>query len=199
MSGNGETLQMACAFSNLLGVMSGCNALVLIYIMLFGSLVLVPKCPAACWKDALIDFPQKAEWNIIDHETCALCHSSPETRNHLFFDCPYSKYLWKLCRLKLNISEPMGDLIHEPEQFKNPIKRKHRTYILSRLALNVTVWHMWRERNRRVFLQQKLHIIIVYRRIYEDINVLMRTYHWKVSSSSSTLSYWSISNTDTWL
>ena len=57
-------------------------------------------------------------------------------------------------------------------------------YVLSRLVLAATVWHLWQERNRRVIQQTKMHKIMLFRRLYEDILVLLQTCHWKVSSSN---------------
>ena len=99
-----------------------------------------PKMSCCLLKGCFDRLPTKArlkKHDIIDYETCALCDSSPETRNHLFFDSPYSRYLRELCTPKLNISEPMGDLIHETEQIKNSFRRKEKTiYFLELLSMS---------------------------------------------------------------
>ena len=43
------------------------------------------------------------ELNIIPTDQCVLCNGATETMQHLYFE--YSSYIWKLCKLKLGISE----------------------------------------------------------------------------------------------
>jgi len=40
---------------------------------------------------------------VIDMDTRVLCNVAQESINHLFLECPYSTYLWSLCRLKLGL------------------------------------------------------------------------------------------------
>ena len=40
---------------------------------------------------------------IIQDNECPLCKSSPETIEHLYFECSYSGYIWTLCKLKLDL------------------------------------------------------------------------------------------------
>ncbi|XP_020259485.1 uncharacterized protein LOC109835933 [Asparagus officinalis] len=131
------------------------------------------------------------KFGITSIEVCALCNSYKETRDHLFFQCQYSAYIWKLCKLKLQMKiTDVKDLKTEALEIQQKFKKKDNTYILARLALNATVWHIWQERNKRIFHDQKLHKIMVFRRIYEDINILLRTCNWKVGNSDI-LSNWS--------
>jgi len=40
---------------------------------------------------------------VSDIDARALCNSSQESNQHLFFECQFSTYLWSLCRLKFGI------------------------------------------------------------------------------------------------
>ncbi|XP_020266328.1 uncharacterized protein LOC109841800 [Asparagus officinalis] len=123
-------------------------------------------------------------FGITSIEVCALCYASKETRDHLFFQCEFSAFIWKLCRLKLQLkATDAKELKTEALEIKEKFKFKDNTYILARLALNATVWHILQERNMRIFHDRKLHKIMVFRRIYEDINILLRTCNWKVGNS----------------
>ena len=53
---------------------------------------------------------------IRQEENCLLCMAAAETIDHLFFQCPFSGYIWQLCRLKLGLHSPMGTL-HEKLNF----------------------------------------------------------------------------------
>jgi len=43
--------------------------------------------------------------NISDSDECVLCNTTQESIAHLFFACPFSAYLWALCRLKLGLND----------------------------------------------------------------------------------------------
>ena len=40
-------------------------------------------------------------------KNCVFC-SNTETIHHLFFDCPYAKFLWRMCHIALGIDPPLG-------------------------------------------------------------------------------------------
>jgi hypothetical protein len=151
---------------------------------------------SCCLLKALYDkLPTRARlhrFGIINFSHCVLCDTSCETRDHLFFECPFSAYIWTVCKLKLKLNTPMGNLSQEAHTIKDQFKQKDKVYKLARLAINATVWHIWQERNRRIFQRQKLHKIMVFRRIYEDIKVLLRTCVWKVNNKETILSNWGL-------
>jgi len=42
------------------------------------------------------------------------------------------------------------------------------------MILAAAVWHTWQERNRRVFQQEQSSKIMVFRKLLEDIDVLIK-------------------------
>lgn len=144
-------------------------------------------------KDRLPTRSRLKRFGIINEECCVLCNDSVETRDHIFYECPYVSYIWTLCKLKMGIhSLDIGNIEDEAAKIKTTFKKKDKTYILARLVFQVTIWHIWLERNRRVFQQQQQNKIMIFRRIYEDINILMRTCVWKVNNKESLLANWGI-------
>ena len=77
-------------------------------------------------KDKLLNF------GIIQSNICTLWNSCPETINHLFFDCSYSRYIWCLCRLKFGLQQGINSL-EEARLIKNKFKTKCRTAALASL------------------------------------------------------------------
>lgn len=121
-------------------------------------------------------------FGITTNEQCVLCQNGKESRDHLFFRCPFSEYLWTLCKLKLYDTSSIEGMEEEALKIKLKFKKKDRIFKLARLSFTVTVWHIWQERNRRIFQNQQMHKVLVFRRIYEDINVLLRTCNRKVGN-----------------
>ncbi|XP_020255476.1 uncharacterized protein LOC109832542 [Asparagus officinalis] len=124
-----------------------------------------------------------SRFGITSADECVLCSGGIESRDHLFFQCPFSAYIWKLCKLKLQIDAMViNDLRTEALKIQSKFKMKDKTYKLSRMALSASVWHIWQERNRRIFHAQQMHKLMVFRRLYEDINALLRTCTWKIGN-----------------
>lgn len=84
--------------------------------------------------------------------TCSLCDEELESHSHLFFNCKYSSAIWLSIATKTNIVWP---------QLAWPMlaswtaleynKRKNITHIIPKLILSATIYHLWYERNNRVF------------------------------------------------
>jgi hypothetical protein len=132
-------------------------------------------------------------FGIIQEENCVLCTSAIETRDHLFFQCPYVSYIWSLCKLKLGIlSQNHGSFIHEASFIKEKFKSKSRMYVLARTVFQTMIWHIWLERNRRVFHNQSLTRYIIFRYIYEDVQVLAGACDWEARSQDYLLENWGL-------
>lgn len=155
-----------------------------------------PKMSVCLLKGLLDRLPTRArlkKFQIIEADSCVLCGLGVETIEHLYFNCSYSSYLWAICKLKLELpSSPMGTIKAEADLIKAKFKTKDKTYKVARHAFVCTVWHIFQERNRRIFQRTQMNKIMVFRRIYEDIHILMRTCDWKVNRKGAMLSNWGI-------
>ncbi|KAJ6294296.1 hypothetical protein OIU76_022390 [Salix suchowensis] len=90
--------------------------------------------------------------NAEDDGICMLCRREGETHDHLFFHCGYSKKVWNMIASKANITWPAlpwQDLLTWIERRTTPTGNFHQW--ISYLALSSTIYHLWRERNRRIF------------------------------------------------
>ena len=57
--------------------------------------------------------------------------------------------------------------------------------ILAKTCLAAVTWHIWRERNARIFQLKEQNKVMIFRGLYEDIRLLLRTYNWKTDKKSS--------------
>jgi len=53
------------------------------------------------------------ELNIIQVDNSVLCNDQVETIDHLYFQCPFSAYLWSLCKIKLDLQPSVTTLSEE--------------------------------------------------------------------------------------
>ncbi|CAB78214.1 putative protein [Arabidopsis thaliana] len=87
-------------------------------------------------------------WNMGVDATCILCNKALESRDHLFFSCPFATEIW----------EPLAKTIYNTcfytdwQTIINNVSRNWPDRIagfLARCILQVTIYTLWRERNER--------------------------------------------------
>lgn len=86
-------------------------------------------------------------WGQNQH--CVFCREIDETRDHLFFACPYSFTVWSSLAGKLfrhRITPDWADTVTAIQDLSGD----HLKDILIRLCFQFTVYILWRERNTRI-------------------------------------------------
>ncbi|KAG7533326.1 hypothetical protein ISN45_Aa08g009650 [Arabidopsis thaliana x Arabidopsis arenosa] len=108
----------------------------------------VPRFAFISWlaiKDRLSTGERTSHWG--HDQPCLFCGEPVESRDHLYFACPYSFTVWL---------EVVGSLIPAPDPDWSETLRclsmnscDGNTRILLRLAFQATLYYLWRERNER--------------------------------------------------
>ena len=119
---------------------------------------------------------------VIQEDTCQLCHLSVETLEHLFFQCPFSAYIWTLCRLKLGMVSPIGNLHEEAAKNSALFQRKSNISIVAKLVFSAAIWHIWRECNVKIFQGVSKHKLQVFKELYECISIPTQQCIWKTTT-----------------
>ncbi|KAJ6393467.1 hypothetical protein OIU77_022841 [Salix suchowensis] len=108
---------------------------------------------AARGRLATMDLPHVQQ--LISSSTCVLCGLLPETHNHLFFECEYSRLVWGNISSKINIRSPTLNwnlfMQWAATRFKHKSKCSH---YIARQAISTSIYVIWQERNSRVFKNQ---------------------------------------------
>ncbi|GJS59024.1 hypothetical protein Tco_0653808, partial [Tanacetum coccineum] len=85
--------------------------------------------------------------------SCLLCSSQPDSHEHLFFECTFSKQVWAHmsqlagCSLPSNVYDVVNSII----PFAN---RRTSMSIVTKLILAASTYFIWQERNERLFNNQ---------------------------------------------
>lgn len=87
-------------------------------------------------------------WGNVTNPGCILCQHQLETREHLFFDCRYSKEIWLNLTCKLFPSRSSSRWQDVTALLSDPSLPKLELYLL-RYSFQVTLYSVWRERNNR--------------------------------------------------
>ncbi|XP_020249107.1 uncharacterized protein LOC109826488 [Asparagus officinalis] len=90
-------------------------------------------------------------FRILSTNCCVLCSRHPENCNHLFFDCQYSAEVWNNVMDWLGYTWRTCTWDQLCRWYSSCLKGKGFKNDLKRMALSVTVYFIWQERNIRIF------------------------------------------------
>ncbi|KAJ6674747.1 hypothetical protein OIU85_010962 [Salix viminalis] len=107
--------------------------------------------------------------SMIDN-ICELCHLHPESHDHLFFKWRFSSQVWKSTLHRAHLRWPTHGwtdfLQWASTQFHN---KKDISHLIGPLVIASTVYHVWKERNRRVFHERGQPPGAIMEEIYQQI------------------------------
>ncbi|XP_009590345.1 uncharacterized protein [Nicotiana tomentosiformis] len=110
------------------------------------------------------------KWGVTQDQFCLLCGQDHESLAHLFFTCETTAQLWK--KLLNWIGVTRNPMVWEDElqwgmQHASGSSSRAEVY---RMLLAVAVYHVWMERNYRVFQGKQQSIEVVARPIVQEIH-----------------------------
>ncbi|VVB05419.1 unnamed protein product [Arabis nemorensis] len=112
----------------------------------------IPKQKLLTWLFVLNRCPTRdrlISWGISIDPACLLCNDEAESRNHLFFECDFTRSIWWRLSHKLRLPWTSGSwdtTLQILISFKGT--QNHRFLIL--LAWQSLIYETWRERNNRL-------------------------------------------------
>lgn len=110
----------------------------------------IPKHYFISWlaiKNALITGEKMLHWCFKGRQVVFFCRNSVEDRNHIFFQCSFSKRLWRNSMESCNVVGPplfWDDVI--TMGLHNWRKKTLLAYVC-RLVFGATIYHLWKTRN----------------------------------------------------
>ncbi|KAG7543450.1 Reverse transcriptase zinc-binding domain [Arabidopsis thaliana x Arabidopsis arenosa] len=117
----------------------------------------VPRYSFITWlavKDRLSTGQRMRRWGQI--QFCPLCGERDETRDHIFFACPYVFAIWStLCTplLRRHTTPDWHDTVRAILAKQSP----RIDIILVRMVFQTTIYFVWRERNGRIHNSSQQH------------------------------------------
>ncbi|KAL9840458.1 putative reverse transcriptase zinc-binding domain-containing protein [Arabidopsis thaliana] len=111
-------------------------------------------------------------WGFSIHVVCVLCNSGDESREHLFFNCPYSSAVWTYFTRCVGLSPPtsfMASLLW----LKTASTSKNLSLII-KLLFQASIYLLLRERNSRIHTSSFLiHLSVVEGAQLSDSHILI--------------------------
>lgn len=138
----------------------------------------IPRHTFITWlaiKNKLMTQDKLIKWYPNKVMCCPLFKSMLDTHDHLFFQCQYSKEVWEAMKIKAKIQFNAGtwmETITEMSKFNN-----HSSIwcIIKKLSLAATVYHLWHERNCRLFTDEERSYSVLIKTICDDIRIRLVT------------------------
>ncbi|CAA7042995.1 unnamed protein product [Microthlaspi erraticum] len=114
----------------------------------------IPKHAFISWilmRDRLSTRDRLISWGLDVPNRCLLCDTSPESKSHLFFTCPFSAEVWNSLHshpdlISSTVFEDIISWLHSPT-----LNGKLKTICL--LSFQAAIYFLWRERNSRLHTQ----------------------------------------------
>ena len=109
----------------------------------------------------------------LETRSSGYCKKVSDSHEHLFFQCQFSLEVWRAVKHQVQLygyHERWQDIMDSLKNQGGPKKTKHC------LALAASVYHIWRERNRRIFQKCNRPSVQVTRDICD---VILKRMAWK--------------------
>ncbi|KAJ9535163.1 hypothetical protein OSB04_un001758 [Centaurea solstitialis] len=121
----------------------------------------IPKHSFCLWLASLNRLPTQDRISTWKDEPpdlkCSLCGIGMDSISHLFFECSFANQVWQIVKGQIQWSLAPNDwemiLAGLSDLTSTP------TLLIQKLGLAATVYHIWRERNKRLFSHEKIPAI----------------------------------------
>lgn len=106
---------------------------------------------------------------------CPMCLKEEETMNHLFNSCDWASQLWQWMEDMLETSDRNRDLIQETiSNWRRNFSRIQRVESIWKCVPGFITWTTWKERNRRIFMEEVRSIDLAKESIISNIKQLIQ-------------------------
>ena len=138
----------------------------------------IPKHAFILWlavKNKLCTQDKLQKWYPNKVYECSLCKNGLDSHNHLFFECEYSKEVWGMVSNKAKIHENEDTWEGIVNKMSSIGESRSVWEIIKKLCLAATVYHIWQERNGRLFGGNNSTAETLFNVICEDIRAKLVT------------------------
>lgn len=130
----------------------------------------------ACWKKKNT-LDKLLSWRIIQVNSCVPCDGQPEDHDHLFFQCSFSSMVWAKvlrhikCKFRSTGWEDNIGWLNDNNGWSTKLQKD-----IAYFAFSSIVYHLWRERNCRLFQKIAKSQELVIKDILQSITYNVRNW-----------------------
>ncbi|XP_059654461.1 uncharacterized protein LOC132301202 [Cornus florida] len=135
----------------------------------------IPRMKFNMWFAAQSRLPTLDSRAMASHDSiCALCNSEPESHSHLFFRCIFSSPLWKFIQDRCKFYKPFLSWEDMILWISHRWKGSSPINMLQKICLSAMVYHIWEERNNRIFKGKSSSQRLVLTKVSNTITSLLQ-------------------------
>ncbi|XP_077232113.1 uncharacterized protein LOC143866589 [Tasmannia lanceolata] len=135
----------------------------------------IPRHSIVAWKaiqDKLLTKDNLLRFMPAVDSQCPLYCANAESATHLFFNCSFSSWIWRLILWKFGTRRwPKKDLNEEEQWAREKFRGKGQISTAMKLCFTSSIYHIWRERNNRVFENSKSHKSAILSKIIDEVRI----------------------------
>ncbi|XP_059310635.1 uncharacterized protein LOC132061986 [Lycium ferocissimum] len=109
------------------------------------------------------------KWGLTKNPDCPLCQTGLETIGHLFFQCTYSATVWRELLKWQGIQRLPMEWTRELQWANEHAKGRNNKAEVYRMVMAASVYHLWIERNNRIFQQKTRAPAVLLRLIIHEV------------------------------
>nr|GEV78745.1 hypothetical protein [Tanacetum cinerariifolium] len=97
-------------------------------------------------------------WDVHDNLPvlfCPLCESQPDSHEHLFFECIFSRQVWDCLKVFAGLPYATASISAIVDLLVPISKRRYTRSVIAKLVVVPLTYFIWQERNWRLFKKQK--------------------------------------------
>ncbi|GJZ08185.1 hypothetical protein Tco_0542468 [Tanacetum coccineum] len=123
-------------------------------------------------------------WDVSDalSTVCPLCELQPDSHQHLFFDCSFSKQVWNHMKTFVDLPNSRPDLNNILSFIRPTAKRRSSRSFIANLFLAASCYFFWQERNSRLFKNNKKTVSQVIACAMDSVRLKLMSCHFKKSN-----------------
>ncbi|GJW65932.1 RNA-directed DNA polymerase, eukaryota, reverse transcriptase zinc-binding domain protein [Tanacetum coccineum] len=129
------------------------------------------------------------QWNQGVNLKCSFCLGCEDSHDHLFFQCHYLPKVWDKLKDKGNLHNAQNSLVNVVSIIATKNVKNNIWCILQKLLVAYVVYHLWQERNKRIFQNEYRNDESLCNCIKEDMMNKLSTLTMKNSSAVRKFEY----------
>ncbi|GJY81936.1 RNA-directed DNA polymerase, eukaryota, reverse transcriptase zinc-binding domain protein [Tanacetum coccineum] len=139
------------------------------------------SCPSDIVKWKSLDKVRK--WGSYDVMRCPLCRNDIDSHDHLFFQCHYAAEFWQLAKNKMGLQQADMGWNEMVDSFSEMNNGNSVNSIIIWLGLVASVYLIWKERNYRIFKDEKKSCDDLAAEFYEVMRLRLSSLRAKLSKA----------------
>ncbi|GKC88006.1 reverse transcriptase domain, reverse transcriptase zinc-binding domain protein [Tanacetum coccineum] len=126
---------------------------------------------------------------------CSLCERTPDSHDHLFFECVFSNQVWDHLKVLAGLNQVSASFASIMSHLVPISKRRHARSVIAKIVVAACSYYIWQERNWRLFRNKKRSVAQLIECIKSSVRLKLLTCRFKKSKAGREFCrHWNLSD-----